>query len=81
MRPLAQTTGLTVHDLPDEVLVFDPKTQKSHCLNRTATAVWRLCDGTRDVTDLAAAAADRLGQPLTRDVVELALGQLHRRGR
>jgi hypothetical protein len=80
MTPRAQTVGLQVHELPDEVLVFDARTQRSHCLNRTAAAVWRACDGTRDIPALMRSVSNELGQPLPRDVVELALGQLHRRG-
>jgi hypothetical protein len=80
MTPRAITTDLSVHELPDEVLVYDPKSEKSHCLNRTAAAVWRACDGTRDVAAIGRAASETMAQVLPSEVVELAMGQLYRRG-
>ena len=44
-RPVARQEGLVIQEMPDEVLVFDLKTNKAHCLNETAAFVWKACDG------------------------------------
>lgn len=43
----------TVRQLADELLVYDPRTCKAHCLNETAAQIWRLCDGTKTVSEIA----------------------------
>jgi len=37
--PTARKSGLVVQDVPDEVLIFDLKSNKAHCLNLTAATV------------------------------------------
>jgi hypothetical protein len=73
MFPAARTHQLTIKELPDETLVFDHENGKAHCLNRTASLVWKLCDGQTSLADLA----ERSGVPEV--AVGLALEQLQRR--
>ena len=54
LQPRARTEGLVINDLTDEVLVYDIKRDKAHCLNQTAAAVWKLCDGQRTAAQIAA---------------------------
>ena len=51
--PQARDEGLVIQELPDEVLVYDLDRHRSHCLNHTASAVWRLCDGQKSVSEIA----------------------------
>lgn len=51
--PRARTEELIVRELPDEVLVYDLRTHKAHCLNQTAALVWKHCDGSKSVPDIA----------------------------
>lgn len=44
--------NLLVQDLKDEVLIFDPGTNKSYCLNSTAKIVFNHCDGVKTFADL-----------------------------
>ena len=53
LQPRARTEGLVINDLTDEVLVYDLKRDKAHCLNQTAAAVWKLCDGQRTAAQIA----------------------------
>lgn len=46
---------LTSKELLDEIILYDDRTYKAHCLNNTAAAVWRLCDGNHSVADMAKA--------------------------
>ena len=75
-RPLARTEGLVVQEMPDELLVYDVKTDKAHCLNITAAAVWKACDGSRTVADLSASFDAEAGSSRGEGVVLLALEQL-----
>lgn len=74
--PYARQDGLVVTDLPDETLVYDLQRHKAHCLNRTAALVWRACDGQTSIANLAARIQLELGEPVTEDVVWLALDRL-----
>jgi|SRR5581483_5856249 hypothetical protein len=76
--PRARAEGLVVKAVADELLVYDLREDRAHSLNRVAAAVWRRCDGQRDVAGLAAAVATELGTGIDRAVIEHALGQLAR---
>ena len=50
--PRARQEKLLVHELTDEVLVYDLKRHKAHSLNKTAALVWQRCDGKSGVTEI-----------------------------
>ena len=66
----ARTDKLLIHEIGDELVVYDRTNDRAHRLNATAARVWRSLDGKRTVADLAALIGEEKG------VVELALGQL-----
>ena len=74
----ARRDDLVVQETPDELLVYDLKNHKAHCLNETAAFVWKHCDGQTTVSEVAALMADRWDKPVTEEVVWLALKQLSR---
>jgi hypothetical protein len=76
--PLARTDALVIKDLEDEVLVYDLKRDKAHCLNQTAAFIWKHCDGEMCVDEMARLLEQELGLTVDDDVVWLALGQLRR---
>lgn len=45
--------GLSERPLPDELVLYDPETDKAYLLNRSAAAIWDLCDGERSLPELA----------------------------
>lgn len=49
----ARRKDLIVRDLADEMTLYDGHTNRAHCLNQTAAAVWRLCDGQKSVAEIA----------------------------
>jgi hypothetical protein len=77
-RPEARTSGVVVKAVGDEVLVYDLARHRAHSLNPVAAAVWRACDGTRDVAALVTAAAAATGQPVSADAVRFTLLELGR---
>lgn len=76
LLPLARTDALVIKELQDEVLVYDLKRDKAHCLNQAAAAVWKHCDGKMAVADVARRLEKELKTPVDKEVVWLALKQL-----
>lgn len=74
--PAARTAGIVVQDSSDEVLVYDMESDKAHCLNQTAAAVWKACDGKTSVNDIAEIISSNAGQRVPEDLVWLAIDQL-----
>ena len=70
--PLARSEDLIVEELGDEVLIYDSRIDKGHCLSPDAARVWRRCDGKTPLEGLVA----QLG--LTSERVESALDELDR---
>src|SRR5271156_613352 len=68
--PKAKTAHLIVREIDDETLVYDMGRHAATCLNEFAAKVWRRCDGTTSVADIA----DALGED--ERAVWLALHQL-----
>ena len=77
-RPRARTEGLVIKALPDEVLVHDLARDRTHCLNRSAAAVWRLCDGQRTPADIARTLTQAPEGRWSDEAVRLALDELGR---
>ncbi|MBX3294378.1 MAG: PqqD family protein [Acidobacteria bacterium] len=75
--PTARKAGLVVQEVPDEVLVYDLDTNKAHCLNKTAAAVWRFCDGKTSVPEIAQFLSSESGTNVDSDLVWLAIDQLN----
>jgi hypothetical protein len=75
-RPKARAEGLVVRELAEEVLVYDLDTHKAVCLNGSAAAVWRLCDGRRTAADIRRAIEKQTGGPIPEEFVWFALEQL-----
>jgi Coenzyme PQQ synthesis protein D (PqqD) len=74
--PEARTEGLVVQHLADEVLVYDQRRYKAHCLNRTAALVWGRCDGEATVAEVVRLLEQECGAGVGEEAVWLALEQL-----
>jgi hypothetical protein len=76
LKPTARREGLVIQELNDEVLIYDLNTNKAHCLNKTAGTVWKYCDGSNSVSDIAALLKKEFKAEVNEDLVWLALDQL-----
>jgi hypothetical protein len=74
--PEARKEGLVVQDLSDEVLIYDQRRHKGHCLNQTAALVWKHCDGKTSVSEMTHLLEEELKTPVKEEIVWLALEQL-----
>lgn len=70
--PQARSEDLIIEEVGDEVLIYDSRTDKGHCLSPEAARVWRRCDGRTPIDGLTA----QLGLSVER--VEDALDELER---
>lgn len=55
-RP-AQAAGTSSEVFDDEIVVFCERTERLHCLNTSASTLWALCDGSRDLEAIVAEVA------------------------
>jgi len=76
MKPLARLDRLVVRDLPEETLVYDLENDRAHCLSPVASRLWRLCDGTRTVRELAEQLRTEGQAAANDDMVWIALERL-----
>lgn len=76
--PVARKEGLVIQEMADEVLVYDLETNKAHCLNRTAAAIWKSCDGKNTVSDISKLLADTSGAVAGEDIIWLAIDRLNK---
>lgn len=74
--PRARQEDLVIEGLGDETLVYDMRSHKAHCLNRTAALVWNRCDGKATVSEMRVALEKEFHMPVDSDVVWLAIEQL-----
>lgn len=72
----ARNDELVVQELADEVLVYDLKNNKAHCLNKTAAFIWNHCDGLKTADDIARMMEQEWHTPVTDDAVWFALNKL-----
>src|ERR1700686_4969121 len=78
LMPTARTEGLVIEEFADEVLVYDLRRHKAHCLNSTAALVWRRCDGRTTVAEVAGTLQEELSLLAGEAVVSMALDRLAR---
>jgi len=78
LAPRARTKGLVVQALPDEVLVYDLKRHKAHCLNSTAALIWKSCDGQTPLAEMVHILEQEMNTAVPEAVVVIALQQLGR---
>jgi hypothetical protein len=70
-------------ELGEELILLEATGQRLHRLNSTASAVWRLCDGKRDVSMIAASLAQEFNGASGKEVqteVQAALLDMVRMG-
>lgn len=76
--PQARRKGMVIKKVDDEVLVYDLERDKAHCLNLSAAAIWRLCDGKTTTSGLARSLEDETGTRVDERHIWLGLQNLRR---
>jgi len=73
---LARQEDLVVRELPEEIMVYDLKRHKAHCLNKTAAFIWQHCDGQTTVSQIARLLQQEAGSPVDEEVIWYGLDNL-----
>jgi hypothetical protein len=73
---LARKTDIVVQEMPEEVLVYDLKSHKAHCLNKSAAFIWEHCDGQTTVADLTKLMSEEFKTPVDESLVWHAIERL-----
>lgn len=74
--PNARKENLVIEELSDELLIYDLKCHKAHCLNQPAALVWEHCDGQTPVKQLVEILRTEFSFRMDEEMVWLALYQL-----
>jgi len=67
---------ITIQDVETETLIYDERSHKAWCLNRSSASIWRLCNGQHTIAQIAAMAAVDMGSQVNEDLVLLTLEEL-----
>ncbi len=78
--PVARKDGIVVQDVDDELLVYDLRSNRAHCLTESAAFIWNCCDGGTSVEQMRQKIKERFGTEVSEDFVLLALEELGREG-
>jgi hypothetical protein len=78
--PVARKDGIVVQDVDDELLVYDLRSNRAHCLTESAAFIWNCCDGRTSVEQMRQKIKERFGTEVSEDFVLLALEELGREG-
>ena len=76
MKPVARVSSMLIEDLDGEFVIYDQAHDLAHTLNRTASIVWRNCDGTRTVSEVAAVLQSEGIAAADDDLVRLSIDHL-----
>jgi hypothetical protein len=74
--PLRRDKGLLTEELPGETIVYDTTNHQVHCLNPTATLVWRHCNGRTSTAKMAEILRKELNVPADETLVRMTLERL-----
>jgi len=74
--PKARKNDLLVETIENEVLVYDLRNSRAHCLNKNAAFLWDCCDGRTSLQQLAAKLQKQLGARDCAELVTIALQDL-----
>lgn len=76
ITPIARFENIVVQELPDETLICDLISNRVFCLNKTASEVWKLCDGKNDVSQLNEKLSKKFREKITDDLIWITIDKL-----
>lgn len=76
----ARRDELIVREVGAETIAYNLRTNRAHCLGRTAAAVWRTWDGRSGLGETVRRVSEALGEPLDEASVRLVLRRLYQAG-
>lgn len=77
--PLARRQDIVTKEIDGELLIYDCVRDEAHCLNQSAAAIWKLCDGRTGISEMAQLVSRATRIPVDEVVIHSALEQLSAR--
>ncbi len=78
--PSAKKEGIIVQESSDETLIFDSQEGKAFCLNPTASAILKHCNGSNTISEIALLLGQETKEKVNDGFVELGVQELGRKG-
>jgi hypothetical protein len=79
-RPAVPHDDLAMQETGGDLIVYDSRNQRAHCLNSIAASVLRYSDGTRTVSEISSQLSCEQGLPENEALVWAALDELAKAG-
>ncbi len=76
MKPIARHENLVIEETEEGLVIYDLDRHRAHTLNMSASIIFKACDGTREVSDLASLLSAELDLPYDEQLVQLALQEI-----
>ncbi len=76
LRPVSRKEELVTQEIGKEILVYDLRSNKAHCLTETAAFIWKNCNGQNSISDLKDLVEKEFGSKVNDEFIWLALDQL-----
>lgn len=76
--PNARKIQLITREIAGELLIYDRRNDRAHCLNNTAAWVWKHCDGRTSIETMASLLGTEMNTSFGNEVISLALDQLRK---
>jgi hypothetical protein len=80
LKPIAYKDNIIIQEAGNELLVYDLRSNRAHCLTESAAFIWNCCDGRTSVEQMRQKIKERFGTEVSEDFVLLALEELGREG-
>ena len=74
--PAARRDEIITREVDGELLIYDRVRDKAHCLNETAAAIWKRCDGRTTAKDIAESLARETAGAVDERLIWLGLNEL-----
>ena len=77
--PVARSEEIITKRIDGELLVYNRLRDEAHCLNETAAAIWKRCDGRTTPNEIAELLSKENGSPIDEKLIWLGLDELRRK--
>lgn len=74
--PHARQKDIIIQELPEETLLYDLRTHQAHCLNQSASLIWKHCDGRTTISEIRSILEQQLDSSFPDDLIHHAIDQL-----
>jgi hypothetical protein len=73
MLPRTRKEGLLVHEVGQEIVIYDVQRHQAHSLNPMAAAIWRCCDSCTSVSEIVTRVKEEVSPEASEPMIWTAL--------